>query len=356
MAGGGAAAAADDAGAGIAGEAGIVGHDRRRAVIDRLQVGAQAGHAAIALGDDHGAGLSRPGQAQDRIQELGRADAAIGAERQRPPAAPPDDADRGLGRDAHHGPAGAVEGHGHDIRQARCFGAADRRRQLVLGEHGLDPGDIDAARLERCRLFRECRLGVRRLAGAKRRQDLAGRPHRARDDHRPARPRRDRAGDLGGGAIDLGDPVAGIVEVEAVAVAAEAVGQDDVGAGLDEAAMDRGHPLRLVEIPQLARRAIGEAEREQAGAHAAIGQQHVLARQQFGQAIGGHGSSKCGALADGRQGPLAALWATPGPIGNRPDLCLNRRPSRAGQGCWPNPSIPVADMAELIVSETSRWR
>ena len=39
--------------------------------------------------------------------------------------------------------------------------------------------------------------------------------------------------------VDLADPVLGIVQLEPMAVAAERIGQDDVGAGLDEAAVQR---------------------------------------------------------------------------------------------------------------------
>ena len=83
------------------------------------------------------------------------------------------------------------------------------------------------------------------VSGAERHDQLAGGADRARDHDRPAGRIGDTAGDLGGGQVELGDPVLGLVQLEPMPGAAEAVGEDDVGAGLDEAAMHVGDALGM---------------------------------------------------------------------------------------------------------------
>src|SRR4029078_8079998 len=77
--GAGAAAAADDARAGIERNARIVGHQLGRTGVVDMTIDIWR-DAAIALGDDAGVG-SRRGDAEDRRHQLGGADAAIGADR-----------------------------------------------------------------------------------------------------------------------------------------------------------------------------------------------------------------------------------------------------------------------------------
>ena len=76
-----------------------------------------------------------------------------------------------------------------------------------------------------------------------------------------------------GGHIDLAHPVLGLVQLEPVAVAAEGVGQDDVGARLDEAAMQSLHALGMLEVPHFRRVAGDQAHLEQIGAGGAVGEQ-----------------------------------------------------------------------------------
>src|SRR5690606_4447253 len=82
----GAAAAADDAGAGVARQYRVIGHDLRRAVVDD---GAFAilRDPAIPLGDQDLAGPRRPRQPQHAVEELRRPGAAIRAEGGEPTAA-----------------------------------------------------------------------------------------------------------------------------------------------------------------------------------------------------------------------------------------------------------------------------
>ena len=119
-----AAAAADDARAGIARQAGVVRHDLGRAVVADLAV-VIVRQAAVALGDDHIAGLGGARQAEHALDQLRRPDAAIGAERHRADREIVAQAHRRLAGQAHHGAAAGVEGHGGDDRQA---GRAPRPR------------------------------------------------------------------------------------------------------------------------------------------------------------------------------------------------------------------------------------
>ena len=151
----------------------------------------------------------------------------------------------------------------------------------LLGRgHGLDPEQIGAAGRERLGLLGERGRGLVHGHGTQRDDELARGAHRARDQHRPAGRVGNPARQPRRGAVELGDPVLGLMQFEPLAGAAEAVGEDDVGAGLDEAAMDRGDAVGLENVPELRAVARGEAQREQAGAHAAVRQQHGPCRQQ----------------------------------------------------------------------------
>ncbi len=62
-----------------------------------------------------------------------------------------------------------------------------------------------------------------------------------------------------------------VVELQAVAVAAEGIGEHDIRPRLDEAAVQRAHPHRMLEIPHFRRVAGDEAHLEVVGARGAIG-------------------------------------------------------------------------------------
>ena len=76
----------------------------------------------------------------------------------------------------------------------------------------------------------------------------------------------------------------------------------------DEAAMHRGDALGMLDVPQLGAVAGGQAEREQAGAHAAVGQQHRPRGQQSVE-CGGHDQAAL-TLAR-RRGRLSATLVRP---------------------------------------------
>ena len=58
-----------------------------------------------------------------------------------------------------------------------------------------------------------------------------------------------------------------------MAVAAEGIGQDDIGPGFDEAAVQVAHPFGMLEVPHFRRIARFQAHLEVIGAGGAIGQE-----------------------------------------------------------------------------------
>ncbi len=108
-----------------------------------------------------------------------------------------------------------------------------------------------------------------------RRHDLAGRPDRGGDDDRAAGRVRDLARQRHAGGVDLAHPALGAVQLQPAGIAAERVGQEDVAARLDRAAVEAADVVRLVEVPELGRLARGEAHVEEVGAGGAIGHQPV---------------------------------------------------------------------------------
>ena len=117
--------------------------------------------------------------------------------------------------------------------------AAAAAAHLLGRRHRLDPGDVGAAgdRPSIC-----SRKAAPRLVGepAERREQLAGRADRAGDDDRPRRRIGDVAGDRRRRLGQLEHSVLGPVQRQPVAVAAERIGEDDVGAGVDEALVQIG--------------------------------------------------------------------------------------------------------------------
>jgi hypothetical protein len=144
----------------------------------------------------------------------------------------------------------------------------------------------DATRCQGCRLVPEGGLGGGRVERSDRCQDLAGGPDGARHDDRP----RCRVGRLPRHPrrclVELLDPGLGGMQLQPVGVAAEAVGQDDVGARVDELAMEVDHTVGVVDVPELGAVAGFEAAPEEARAHAAIGQEHAALVEQRAEQVG----------------------------------------------------------------------
>ena len=83
----------------------------------------------------------------------------------------------------------------------------------------------------------------------------------------------DLAGQARRGAVQLTNAVLCVVKLQTVARAAKAVGQDYVGTGRHHATVQIDQAFGVVDVPQLWRIAGLQAQREQIGAHGAIGDQ-----------------------------------------------------------------------------------
>jgi hypothetical protein len=119
---------------------------------------------------------------------------------------------------------------------------------------GFHPQNVDAAFLEPVGLFVE-HLDRQRVAERTHRfHDLA---RRARQSRRrrpwPARGVGHVAADLGGDAVEFAHALLRIVQREPRGVAAKGVGEEQVAARLDRAAVERADLARLVGVPQLGR-------------------------------------------------------------------------------------------------------
>jgi hypothetical protein len=66
-------------------------------------------------------------------------------------------------------------------------------------------------------------------------------------------------------------------------VAAERVGQDDVGTRIDELLVQRAHLLGVIGVPELGRITGTKATFEVVGARRPVGEQGATGRQQFGK-------------------------------------------------------------------------
>ena len=93
----------------------------------------------------------------------------------------------------------------------------------------------------------------------------------------------DLAGDLGGPLGQLVHTTLGTVQLETVTIAAERVGQDDVGAGVDELLVQGANLVGVVDVPELRRIAGTEPALEVVGASRAVGEQGATGGQQFGK-------------------------------------------------------------------------
>ena len=284
MLGRGAAAAADDRGAAIAGQNRIIGHQGRGAIVMDMPV-VVFRDAGVALGDQRAFG-ARGGKAQHRAQQVGRADAAIGAEGQRRVG----QLFHHLGHpgrgDAHHRAARGVKAHGAAPGHSGQLGGLSGGLVFLGRRDGFHPQHIGAALFQPLGLFVKHldrhRIGQR----AHRLHDLAGRPDGTRHHHRTTGGIGHLAAQFGGGAVQFAHPVLGAVQFQARRIAAERIGQKQVRSGIDRAAIQRADLLGLVHVPQLRRVARAEAHVEQVGAGGAISQKPVAGFKQAGERIG----------------------------------------------------------------------
>ena len=198
------------------------------------------GHAGVGLGDQRRA-RRHP---KDRRQEIGGADAAIRAIRDRRRVESLDKIAERRGRNAHHRAAGGVEAGGDRVGHAALARRERRRAHFLRRGHGLDPGDVGAAFAQALDLLDE---DVDRLVFAQRSErskEVARRPDGSGDDDGPPGAVSDFARDLGGQTIELTRPAFELVQHQAPAVGPETVGQDDVGTRVDERPMQAFDPIR----------------------------------------------------------------------------------------------------------------
>jgi len=126
--------------------------------------------------------------------------------------------------------------------------------------------------------------------GADGHEDFSGGANGAADINGAAGRIRFSAGECRGGHVDFAHPALLIVQFQAVAVSAKSVGENDIGASLDEFAVELTHPLRMLEIPHLRRIARHQAHLEIVGAGGAVGQKPGTGVERFGEGRSGHGS------------------------------------------------------------------
>ena len=124
------------------------------------------------------------------------------------------------------------------------------------------------------------------LERSERSQKIARRSDRSGDDDGAPRSVGDFARGLGGQTIELAGSRLELVQHQAAAVGPEAVGQNDVGASVDERLVQALDPIGMLGVPQLGRIAGSQAHGEEVGPRRAVRQQRPALGQKRLQHIG----------------------------------------------------------------------
>ena len=212
---------------------------------------------------------------RERVQRGRRAGAVVGADRAEAELAEP----RGrIGRrDAAERLAVGVEGHQRDERQLRdAAHGLDRDEQLVEVVERLEHEQVDAAALEDARLLDEERGGL----GGVEQLGLAERADRAGDEDLAAADLPRLAREPHAGRVDLLELVLEIERGQLAPVGAEGVRLDQVGAGADEARVQRDDALRRAQVRLLGAAQARHRARDER-AHAPVGHERDAARKPF---------------------------------------------------------------------------
>ena len=267
-----AAAAADDPGAEPARLRRELGEVVRRRVREDDAVAGEAGEADVReRGEDEPVALHRG----ERVQRRRRAGAVVRAGGR--DVEPVEPLGRGLGRDAAERLAVGVERHQRDDRERRdAADGLDRGDELVEVEERLEHEQVDAAALEDLRLLAE----ELALLGGVEPLDVADRADRAGDEDVRARHLARLAREAHRRRVDPLELVLEEVRRQLAPVGAERVRLDQLGAGADEARVQRDDALGRAQV-----RLLGAAQaRHGAGdqrAHAAVGHDRRPRAQAF---------------------------------------------------------------------------
>ncbi len=89
------------------------------------------------------------------------------------------------------------------------------------------------------------------------------------------------AGEGGAGLVQLADSGLSMVQRQPAGVGPEGVGQHDVGSGVDEALVQRGHALGMIDVPQFGRVTRPETHVHVVGPRGAVGDEHRVDVEQF---------------------------------------------------------------------------
>jgi hypothetical protein len=274
-------AAPDDPRAGVDREPHVARHELRRPGVVDLRA-AELRDAAVALGDERGLGVVLRHREQ-RHEDVGRTDAAVRTGRHGRDRQTVEHGGEVAGQQAHHRPARGVERAGRDVGDADLDRRVRRGAHLLGRRHRLDPRDVGTPGRERGDLLAERRACVGLGERTERLEERAGGPDRPGHDDGPVGGLGHLARELGRPPRELGDARLGAVQGEAVPVAPERVGEDDVGARLDEAAVQVLHAVGVVGVPQLGGLAGGQPHAEVVGARRTVGEQHALGGEELGE-------------------------------------------------------------------------
>ena len=193
--------------------------------------------------------------------------------------------DRGTGGDAAERLRVLVEGQHRDDRQPRdAPHRVERRRQLVEVEEGLDHEQVDAPAFEELGLLGEDRSALVRREAV----ELAERADRAADVDVAPGDVAGLPGELDARFVDAGDVVLEVLRAQLVAVRAEGVRLDQLGAGADEARVQGDDALRRADV-RLLRAAKPRHRARDEHAHAAVRDHRRLMFKPFFEGLGHRG-------------------------------------------------------------------
>lgn len=161
--------------------------------------------------------------------------------------------------------------------------AAVTAAHFLRRRHGFDPRDIGTTVEQTSDLVGERGDGIVVVECPHRFEELAGGADRAGHDHRPRRRIGHPPRQLRSTLRQFVRASLCVVQLQAVRVAAERVGEDDVGPGIDELLVQAHHVVGSVVRPELGRFTGAEAGDHVVGAGGTVGQQHPPGGEKIGE-------------------------------------------------------------------------